>query len=560
MIHLNQVGYYPDATKVAIVVPGTSPRYVTKTNDGSCWFTNENLCIEKIDSSFDIYDAKSHEVVFSGSLIEGVKDPVSGDKVYYADFSQFNKKGSYYICVPGSGKSYSFQIEDNVYGNTQKALLKALYFQRCGCSLDKKHAGLYSHDICHTKISKLLENPSVEIDATGGWHDAGDYGKYITPAATTIGHLLYAYKLFASSFEELTLIPESGNGVPDILNECRYELEWMLKMQDKDSGGVYHKVTTLRHADFIMPEKDTEQMYVFPVSSLATADFAASMALAYDVFKTVDLSFANSMKEAALLAGTWLEKNPQFVPAPDNPPNGNTGLYDNNSDLDERLWAASELYGITEDKKYQQLFLSLLESVKSIDYGWENVSGLGILAYVFNNNDGVDIKIQKKLKEMLIADAEYTLNIHKKDAYGTALLPEHYVWGSNMVVANRAMSLILGEILTKNKEYGKAALEQIHYLLGKNPMGVSYITGCGENAYKNPHLRTTAADGIDEPMPGWVSGGPNKNPCDGMAPWFQENPQPVAKRYLDLLDCYSLNEMTIYWNSPVIFALAYFQR
>ena len=156
------------------------------------------------------------------------------------------------------------------------------------------------HDICHTAEAKIY-NGEGTVDVTGGWHDAGDYGRYITAGACACAQLLYAYKLFPKAFDGLDLnIPESGSGVPDILSECRYELEWMLKMQRED-GAVYHKVTTMRHAPFIMPEDDKEQLFVFPISSMATADLCAVCALAAGIFRPFDKAFSGRLAKAAEL-------------------------------------------------------------------------------------------------------------------------------------------------------------------------------------------------------------------------------------------------------------------
>ena len=183
--------------------------------------------------------------------------------------------------------SYSFEINDEVYKPVHLGMLRALYYNRCGCQLLEKHAGIYHHGTCHNDKVLRWNDHQYRIECSGGWHDAGDYGRYITPGAVTIGHLLYAYKLYPNAFEESMNIPESGNGIADVLNECRYELEWMLKMQTKD-GGVYHKLTSWNHVDFIMPEEDQDPFYLFEISSLATADFCAIMALSYRVFKEVD--------------------------------------------------------------------------------------------------------------------------------------------------------------------------------------------------------------------------------------------------------------------------------
>ena len=534
-IHVNQCGYLPSHKKTAVL---TAPA-----------------------EEFWLVDSASGERVYSGAVTYGGADEASGDDVSIADFSDFAAEGRYRVVTSSGEQSYNFNISAAAYKAVKIDMLRALYYQRCGCALEEKHAGVYTHAECHKDLSAILYNEDVLVDMTGGWHDAGDYGRYITPAATTVAHLLYAYELFPSKISDDMNIPESGNGVPDVLNECRYELEWMLKMQEKTSGGVYHKLTTYYHAPFVMPEHDKERMLAYPISSLATGAFAACMALCYRVYKKYDAVFADKMLAAAKEAWRWLIANPHFVGAPENPKGGNTGIYGDKSDKDERFWAAAELYRATGDELYHKVFADFAhQNFAKAEFGWVNVSAFASVSYVFNPSDVADERLREYLRGELIAKADKVYAVHLADKYGNSITPAEYCWGSNMVVANHAMNFVIAAILTSDKKYEEAAIAQIDYLLGKNAMGISYVTGHGENAYRNPHLRTTFADGIDDPMPGWVSGGPNSRPSDDTAMYLIKKGTPPAKCYIDRWECYSLNEMTIYWNSPVIFAAAYFDK
>lgn len=169
-----------------------------------------------------------------------------------------------------------------------------LYLQCCGEVITDSDFG---HSACHTRYG-IPFTEQEKIDVSGGWHDAGGYGRYIVPAAKTIADLLYAYEANPKLYSDNIGIPQSGNGIPDILDEARYELEWMMKMQRAD-GGVYHKVTCENFPGYVSPEKETDQLIVTPVSTTATADFCASMALAYEFYKDIDLNFANSCLERA---------------------------------------------------------------------------------------------------------------------------------------------------------------------------------------------------------------------------------------------------------------------
>ncbi len=360
--------------------------------------------------------------------------------------------------------------------------------------------------------------------------------------------------------------------MPDVLNECRYELEWMLKMQEEE-GGAYHKLTSAKHADFMMPQEDKSQFYLFPVSSMATADYAASMALASRVYAAYDKDFAEKMLQAAKKAWQWLEKHPEYVGF-QNPEQCNTGEYGDVCDKDERLWAAAEMLAATGEDRYAQALQELSrENLGKTDFGWTDVSGLASMAILTDKKKQVAEELREEYRTIVLQEAQRLVKISQESGYLAAMQPEDYVWGSNMVVLNRGMLLVLACILLEQEEqtssadsrrqkeqYEETALAQLHYLLGTNAVGYSYVTGYGENAYKNPHNRPTACDGIDLPMPGWVSGGPSGIPYDEIA--IEKIPQgtPPMKCYLDDVRCYSLNEITIYWNSPAVFVTAYFNR
>ena len=172
------------------------------------------------------------------------------------------------------------------------------------------------------------------------------------------------------------------------------------------------------------------------------------------------------------------------------------------------------------------------------------------------------------LQNKVYHEADRLVEIGEKSGYDVAMEPEDYVWGSNMVVLNRGMLLVLAAYLgraddsqipeTQRSRYEQTALAQLHYLLGNNAVDYSYVTGFGEHAYSHPHNRPTECDGIEQPMPGWVSGGPFKTPCDKVGREQIAPGTPPMKCYLDHAACYSLNEITIYWNSPAVFVTAYF--
>ena len=559
--YVNQLGYLPQSKKTAIVAVAAS---------------------ENETPSLDISDIKvcttTGKCILEKALTPKGYDKASGDYVWQADFSELTEPGTYYVRA-GDTASYTFRIGTELYSDLNVLLCKMLYFQRCGMELEEKYAGKFARTTCHMEPVVLweeyLKNQAGELaaesmqkfDIRGGWHDAGDFGRYSTAGACALAHILYAYRFFPESFAQTLNIPESGNGMPDILNECRYELDWLLQMQTAD-GGVYHKLTTQHHVAFIMPHEDLDQMILLPVSSMAVADFAAIMALASRVYRPFDAEFADRAFAAALKSHDWLEKNPEFLGFR-NPQGCGTGEYGDRSDLDERMWAAMELYRCTGEDKYLSEAKTYFDRIEQpTELGWADISGFAGWALLENilmaspkepriRLSDAEQSFVTLYTETILKEADRLVQIGNTCGYGAALNPKEYVWGSNMVLLNYGMLLSTGYLLEQKQEYLDAAVRQMDYLLGVNAVDYSYVTGVGEHSFEHPHNRVTEADGIDETIPGFVSGGPNGRPGDPVA---RENIAPGTapmKCFLDHWSCYSLNEITIYWNSPAIFVAAF---
>lgn len=529
-IHVNQIGYKSTDKKIAV--------------------------IKGAQSSFEVIDAKTNKVVLSKKLSEKVSDESSGDTVCYADFSEISTIGQYYISIPKLGKSYEFKIGDeSIYTGISDAMLKSFYYQRCGIALDRKYVGEYTHNVCHKSMAKLYEDESKEIDVIGGWHDAGDYGKYVVPTAVTVADLLLSYEFYPNSFTDSNNIPESSNKVPDIIDEAKYGIQWMLKMQDNSSGGVYHKVTSRSFPDITtMPDIDFDDQLVMPISTTATADFAAVTAMAARVFKDFDKSFSDKCLQASKLAWGWLEKNKDFVEFK-NPQDVTTGEYGDDSGTDEITWAAAELFRTTGDQKYNKYFVDNFDT-NGFGLGWQNVSGFASIAYMFTDSDKLDTKKADDIKKSWIEKADMFVNTAKNDGYLLAMHNVEYYWGSNMNVANHAIHLIVADKLNSNQEYIEAAKNCAYYLMGRNCLSQSYITGFGSKQVMQPHHRPSIGDTVKEPVPGLVVGGPNSSLEDNTAKSKLSGLAP-AKCYIDDMTSYSTNEVAIYWNSSAIFAFSF---
>lgn len=558
-IYVNQWGYQTHGIKRAVLAQNVQALVV-----------NRSFAIRILDSRGEC--VLEREAVYIGL------DADSNDIVFQVDFTELCREGNYRIESPYGDVSGTFRISDEIYGELTVPLAKTYYFQRCGMDLEEKFAGVFQRRACHLKKAVLLEDYRKmekgalqdEIsfyEVTGGWHDAGDYGRYTTAGASAVAHLLYAWQWFPGSFSRTLNIPESGSGMDDILWECQYELNWLLKMQRED-GAVFHKLTSMRHANFVMPQKDNRQMILFPVSSFATGAFAAVTALAARVYRPFDKTFSKRMLEASKKAWRWLEEN-QEVTGFQNPVGCNTGEYDDDCDTDERLWAASELYISTRDMEYLEKACQLKKNCGGgTGLGWRDVTGFSGFAFLEEEiKEGIrEEDLKGNERELLfkhqyysdfLKEAEDACELSEKNGYWAAMRTEDFEWGSNMNLLTRGMVLALAWNLTGRKKYLDAAVSQMDYLLGVNAAGYSYVTGIGEKSVHNIHNRITVADGIDQVIPGYVSGGPNSHPVDEKAEWLIEPGTPPMKCFLDIWECYSLNEVTIYWNSPAVFLAAF---
>ena len=524
-INVNQVGYLPNAEKIAV-------------------FRGKMK-----DKEFQVVNAETKKEVYKGKISKSFKNETSDETNWYGDFSKVTESGKYYVETKSLGKSYEFEIGNDIYSSASKDVLKMLYMQRCGTNLDAKYAGDFAHKACHTTKAKIYGTNDY-IDVSGGWHDAGDYGRYVVAGAKSVADLMLAYQFNSSAFGDDLGIPESGNGVPDILDEARYELNWMMKMQNQSNGGVYHKVTCADFPGTVMPENEKEQLIVCKVSDAATADFAASMALAYETYKNVDSAFAGKCLAASKKAWEYVGYRKQLV-AFSNPTDIKTGEYGDGSLVDEMMWADAQLFKVTGDAKYLNHFKEIY-NYGYIGLGWADVGGYGQFAILSTDKSKIGEDFYKSVKDAFEENAGFIIRDISSDGYKVSI-GEQYPWGSNMVVANNSMFLIMANKINADSKNIDNALNNINYIFGTNPMSTSYVTGIGDVSPKGTHHRPSQF--LKKSMKGMLVGGPDSALEDPYAKVVLRD-TPPAKCYVDDEKSYSCNEITIYWNSPLIFALA----
>ncbi|MCX7987581.1 MAG: glycoside hydrolase family 9 protein [Bacteroidales bacterium] len=525
-IFINQLGYYPGSNKIAIV--------------------------KQIQpSTFSVIRLVDSTIVYEGSLSKVYYDSDSGDSVRWADFSSLKTEGEYIIRLSSGESSLPFRISSQVLREVSYASLRSYYYQRCSYELLPQYAGLWSRKAGHPDTS-VIYHTSTGRTGTGrspkGWYDAGDYGKYTVNAGISVANLLQLFELIPSYFSDSTVsIPESGNGINDLLDEVRFELDWLATMQDHD-GGVFHKVTTANFSGFIMPDADIAERFFIGKGTAATLDFAAMMAMAGRIYRPFDSAFADSCVAMARRAWQWAVANPNV--AFKNPSGINTGEYGDNTFSDEFIWAASELFITTGDPIYSQYLQSKATSLQTYTVpGWPNVAGLGLqsLATVPNT---LEASLKDKIKSAIISRCN-TLK-SEINSGGYRISRTGFFWGCNGAYAQAGVTLIYGFLLTNDSSYLQAAVELSDFLLGKNATGYSFFTYYGSVPVMNPHHRPSYADNIVMPIPGFLSGGPNPGRQDNV-PYAYLQP---AKSFSDVMESYASNEVAINWNAPATFLLA----
>jgi endoglucanase len=516
-------------------------------------------------TSFEVVEEISGNVFYSGQLtLISSNDPATGMQIRKGDFSNLTREGKYYIRLNTNDTSYHFNISSNVFNDVFQKALKAFYFQRCGSQLFYTHAGIYQRNACHTgdAFYHSSTGQSGFKLSRGGWHDAGDYGKYVVNAGISVATLLLAYELFPEYFSSDSLnIPESGNGIPDILDEVKYEIQWLLTMQASD-GSVYHKLTKEQFESFVMPSQDSGMRYIYQKSSTATGNFIAVLSRFYRLYKNYDSTLANQCLNAAKNAWNWLINQPSIVPPGGfhNPSGTQTGEYGDNNDSDERLWAAAELFESTGEQSYKDYyeFNYNLGGLINSTMNWQNVRTLAHITYLFSKQSNTDQNVKTQLLNSLISYANTLASRKNTNGFGVSINPGEYYWGSNSQVLNNGILLILAYTKTNDNKYLSAALEQINYILGSNAHNLSFVTGIGKKYPMKPHHRPSEADGILEPIPGFVVGGPNQFLNDPILQQYFNQNTPPALCYIDHLQSWASNEVAINWNAPLVFLAGYF--
>lgn len=558
-VRVNQLGYLPHASKVATVVSAAT----------------EPL-------PWRLLDAGGAQLAAGRTTVFGL-DRDSGDRVHNADFSAFTTAGDGYTLEVDGARSHPFAIDARLYGRLKYDALAYFYYNRSGIAVEMPYAAdpRWTHPAGHLGDGNVRCAPDAgcdyALDVAGGWYDAGDYGKYVVNGGIAVWTLVNQYERSTlrrgdAVFADGTLsIPERANGAPDLLDEARWELEFLLKMQVPEgqplAGMVHHKIHDVAWTSLpLAPQDSTVQRYLRPPSTAATLNLAATGAQCARVWRKVDPAFSSRCLTAARRAWTAARANPQRY-APDSDSSGG-GSYGDSVVSDEFYWAAAELYITTGEHKYYDAvrlsphFLSVPGAAGGSSMSWGDTAGLGTISLALISNKLPASRLAKA-RAHLVAAADAYLAALGRQGYRLPMTPGGdglYPWGSNSFVANNLIVLALAYDFTGKARYLNGVTEGMDYLLGRNALDQSYISGYGERPLEHPHHRFWANQ-LDPryppPPPGALSGGPNSSLQD---PYAQAAGLPGCapqKCFVNHIESWSTNEVTINWNAPLAWVSAF---
>jgi endoglucanase len=575
-IRVNQLGYLPDGPKKATIVSDASDPV-----------------------EFTVADSAG-EVVFSGMTQPHGLDETAGESVHAADFSSLEASGDGFTLRAAGEESYPFAIKPALYKPLQIDALSYFYLARSGIDIDAAIVGdAYARAAGHvskpgdsapnkgdfevpcqpTEVSEAVYGEPWTCDYTlspvGGWYDAGDHGKYVVNGGISVAQLMAAFEWAkmlgedaAEAIGDGTLpLPEHGNGVPDILDEARWELEFIEKMivpEGEDLAGmVHHKIHDNQWTGLpLMPDKSDKVRELHRPSTTATLNAAAVFAQAARVFEPYDADYAAHVLELAKRTWQAAGDNPVLLATPEDGRSGG-GPYDDTNVEDERLWAAAELFLTTGEEVYlnaltgSDLFGGDVYQAKGFD--WRDVGAYATIQLAMNA-DRIGAEHAETLRRSILNQADALIALQQENPFGHAYVPADgvYDWGSSHLVVQNGLILAAAHELSGEEKYRSAAIESADYVLGRNALNLSYITGYGTVYAKNQHSRWFAnqvAPDLPNPPKGSLSGGPNSSIQDPVAQrLFAAQGCPAQKCYIDDIESWSTNEITINWNA----ALAHF--
>ena len=668
-ISVNQIGYYSNLQKIATF----------GDNAGDILHGSSKLSLSASTYDFELVDAKSNEVVYTGTSGSKINDADSADTVYKLDFTEYTTPGEYYLRIAGEKwRSFNFYIGDNIYSDSSHRLLtnamNYFYQNRSGIDIEDEyctsggedgkgsgmgHKGGHKTDTASVQKAWINEYSSdteatgtyasSKLTANGGWYDAGDHGKYVVNGGISVWTLQNMYErsaMYGTDTEKfaddsgVVVIPEAGNGTPDVLDEAAVELDFIAQMKveaseptwGKVADGLYyhklhdHKWTGLATRPWDYEEEWETVRIVKPPTLAATLNYAACAAQAARLWADYDSAKAETYLETAIEAFEAYEKhwyeydskevqhptldttcpaeeiNEESLYAPMWQAKGG-GPYGDNNVLDDAYWAACEIFvsasrmgnssaadtfkQIIDDSEYAYTCKTRMVGGENKDgsftsFNWGNTASAGSLTLALHYDLLSDSEVEK-LNANIIKAADDYVAMEEQQGYGLPYIydgPDYndpnnlppsvkingYEWGSNSMVINNCIVMAYAYDITGKRTYMNGVTQAMDYLLGNNPLSFSFVTGYGQYKEKNPHHRYWSYE-LDKTLPmapdGVLSGGPNAGLQDpyvralGFVPG--ETTNPSQRCFVDSIEAWSTNEVTINWNAPLAWIASFLE-
>jgi endoglucanase len=559
-VRVNQLGYLPGRPMTATVAHGAEQPVV-----------------------FALRDACG-TVVF-----EGWSDPwpvrpehTSGQSLHVLDFSGTPNRGVGFRLEVGEQLSHSFRIGNVPYGQLGLDALRVLTLLRSGTPVSDDVAAGYARPAGHvglfpnrgdTQVAGWV-GPDAErlypgwrceghFDVSGGWYDAGDYGKYVTSGGIALWQLL-------GTLDLLTALEADAPALNAALQEeCRWQLDWMLRMQVPDpdplAGMVFHRVHGTEWSPVPgWPHEDPTQRVLHRPSTSASLHLAATAAQGARLFRAVDRPYADRLLAAARRAHIAAYRNPGLL-APDDHARFGGGPYADAEPGDDFYWAAAELWLATGDAGYREQVLgSVWHRADPVDLDGFDFDRVAIPARLDLALLGHSLPGHEQVAASVIDHAVRLLELAHRQPWGQPYAPvDGWGWGSNGRLLNNLVVLVAADLLTGDRRFFDAVSTGVDYLFGRNALGQSYVTGYGIDDTRHQRTRQFGHD-LDPAFPppprGALAGGANSRPH----PDFPYDPRliglPHQYCYLDEPTSEVTNDICVRWNAPVVYVATYLDR
>ena len=581
-IHVDQFGYRSANTKVAVI------------SDPQTGF-NSSLSYSA-GTTLQVRDATTDAVIFSAAPTlwnSGNTHSQSGDRGWWFDFSTVQQAGEYYIFDPSTSEaSHTFRIDDHVYDDVLKAALKMFYYNRCGIAKTTPYVpNGYTDLTSFAQDSQARDvynqgDTSTEKDMSGGWFDAGDYNKYVTFAESAVHSLLWAYQNNPSVFDDALNIPESGNGIPDIIDELKWETDWLLKMINAD-GSVHIKIGARNFSENAAspPSSNTDTRYYAPTctsAAIAMAGMLAHSAKVFGQFPSLS-TYAQTLEDQAIATWNWVLPSLNNNTLQENCDDGSVVAGDADRTVaiqrESALIAAIYLFDLTGNSSYNQYIIDNLNDAQPFSIGdWSNYKLMILDAlFLYTTISGNDTTTRTTI--LNAATTESTNNYNNYLRFNTLDLYRGYTndwtyhWGSNSPKADMGnLNFLYADYDINTDDLASLQLrakENLHYFHGVNPMGLVYLSNMyalGAEKSVNEIYHSWFYDGTvwDNaitstygPPPGYVPGGSNStySANTNLSPPYD---QPLQKSYLDFNTGYPDNSWEI--SEPGIYYQAAYVR